>query len=82
MTVTLTLSSQGQVVIPVDVRRVMGLKAGSKVTLTVSQQKPIPTAIMQPMPDSWTKHVRGIGKNIWGKGEEYIDKERSSWTKS
>lgn len=81
MNVTLTVSSQGQVVIPVKIRKALGVTPGSKVTLTLKPTKPIPTAILQPEPKSWMKAVMGTGKGMWGNAEEYIKKERSSWDK-
>ncbi len=79
---TLTISSQGQIVIPVKIRKALGVKAGSKVTLTLKPTKPIPTAVLEPEPKSWVKAVTGLGKGLWGKGEEYIEKERKSWDKT
>lgn len=79
MNVILTLSSQGQVVIPSKVRKLLGVKSGEKLSLTISNTGILPTAVIQPQPKSWTKVVTGLGKGIWGKGEEYIRQERKSW---
>lgn len=78
MTYTLTVSSQGQIVIPVNVRKLMGLGRGSKVKLRIDQSASVPTAILEP-PFSWVDRARGIAKGVYGKGEEYIKKERKTW---
>ena len=81
MDTTLTVSSQGQVVIPRKVRELLGLKAGSKIMLTVNKNGKIPTATLITKPASWVKYVAGLGKSVWGRGEDYIEKERKSWEK-
>lgn len=81
METTLTLSSQGQVVIPSRVRKIMGLKPGSKIKLSVEKTGTIPKAILMPQPENWVEYVTGLGKGVWGKGEVYIEKQRKSWNK-
>ncbi|KKQ84425.1 MAG: hypothetical protein UT08_C0018G0031 [Candidatus Woesebacteria bacterium GW2011_GWB1_38_8] len=79
MTYTLTVSSQGQVVIPSHARKRLGLKPGSKIILSVETKGKIPKAILEPQPESWVSYVTGLGKGLWGKGEKYVEKERTSW---
>lgn len=81
MTYTLTLSSQGQVVIPSNARKKLGLKAGSKLLMSVVSKGSAPKAILEPQPESWVKKVTGLGRGLWGKGEEHIEKERNKWYK-
>lgn len=81
MIYTLTLSSQGQVVIPSNARKKLGLKPGSKLLMSVENIGIAPKAILEPQPDSWVKKVTGLGCGLWGKGEEYIDQERKQWNK-
>lgn len=80
MTYTLTISSQGQIVIPSQVRKHLGIKPGSKITLRLSQQGKLPVATIEP-PVSWISRVRGIAKGVYGRGEEYIEDERKTWDK-
>ncbi len=75
MTYTLTISSQGQVLIPSDVRKYWKVKAGNKLLLNPQ------TGSIMPQPQSWYNTVRGIAKGVYGKGEEYIKKERATWDK-
>lgn len=76
----LTLSSQGQIVIPSKVRSALGIKPGSKIKLILNKLGSIPKAILIPQPNSWTDLVTGLGKGVWGEGEKYIEKERNNWT--
>ena len=81
MTYTLTLSSQGQVVIPSDARKKLGLKPGSKLIMTIQNKGIVPKAILESQPDNWVKKTAGLGKGLWGKGEKYTDEERNRWDK-
>lgn len=81
MTYTLTLSSQGQVVIPSKARKKLGLRPGSRLVMSLTTKGITPKATLEPEPESWVTHVAGLGKGIWGKGEKYIEKERKSWMK-
>ena len=80
MTYTLIVSSQGQIVIPVKIRQILGLKTGSKVNIRVKQDTAIPTAVIEP-PTSWVARVKGISGGIYGKGEEYVAAQRQTWDK-
>lgn len=81
MNATLTLSSQGQVVIPAAVRRVLGAKPGSKLRLRVVYKRNSPVAMIEPETKSWVERVAGIAKGVYGDVDEYIRKERESWKK-
>lgn len=74
----LTVSSQGQIVIPTKVRKLLGLKAGSKVRLNVNKGK-IPTAILTPKPENWVEFYAGLGKGLYGDVDKYIEKQKKSW---
>jgi AbrB family looped-hinge helix DNA binding protein len=78
MTYTLTVSSQGQVVIPSDVRKYLGISAGSKLTLRPSKIGKLPTASLEPK-TSWVQRVKGIAKGMYGDVDAYIENERKSW---
>jgi AbrB family looped-hinge helix DNA binding protein len=79
MTYTLTLSSQGQVVIPSQARKKLGLKPGSKLVLNLDAKSDTPKATLEPLPDSWTEYASGIGKGVWGNGEQYVNQQRKDW---
>jgi len=78
----LTVSSQGQIVIPAKIRKVLGIKPGQKINLKVVKKGIFPKAVISPQPKSWVKQVRGLGKGIWGKGEVFIEKSRSEWDRN
>lgn len=82
MTYTLPVSSQGQIVIPVDVRRIMGLKKGAKVKLRIDASARVPTAIIEPDAVDWVKRMAGIAKGAYGNVDRYIKHERASWDRS
>lgn len=82
MTYTLTVSSQGQIVIPVDVRRIMGLTKGMKVKLRVDKAAPVPTATIEPDKVDWVRRMAGIAKGAYGDVDKYIEHERASWDRS
>lgn len=79
MNVTLTVSSQGQIVIPKKVRDRVGLKSGGKVLLTLTETVTGPEIKLKPNPISWARSLAGTAKGMFGNVEEYIEKERNSW---
>lgn len=78
MTYTLTVSSQGQIVIPSQVRKHLKIKPGDRIVLRSGDQGKIPVATIEPT-GSWSRRVAGIAKGVYGKAEEYIEKERKAW---
>lgn len=51
--------AKGQIVIPADIRKKIGLKPGSKVLVTVTDSQKI---ILEPVPEDPIKSLRGILK--------------------
>lgn len=74
----LTVSSQGQIVIPSKARKLLGIKAGSKLRLKVTKGK-IPAATLTPKPENWVEFYAGLGKGLYGDVDKYIEKQRKSW---
>lgn len=81
MTYTLTVSSQGQIVIPSKVRQSMGLTGGEKVKLRLVKKTRVPTAVIEPDRTDWVKRTAGIAKGVYGDVDKYIERERESWDK-
>lgn len=75
------VSSKYQVVIPVAVRRVLGLRKGQRVFIGVLGND---TAVLTKRPVSITKALAGLGSELWqklGGANQYIKQERSTWQK-
>ncbi len=51
-------SSKGQIVIPVEIRRKLGIKSGQKVYMTLKGKE----AVITPLPEDPIKALRGILK--------------------
>lgn len=73
------LSSKNQVVIPKWARQMLDLKPGISLLITVD-----PYSIrIKPKPKNWTKHMRGLGKEMWqdtGGSDKWIKMLRSEWS--
>lgn len=79
MNMILTVSSQGQIVIPKKVRDRVGLKTGGKVLLTLDETVTGPEIKLKPNPVEWVKRLAGSAKGIYGDVDKYIDDQRNSW---
>ncbi len=82
MTYTLTVSSQGQILIPSQIRKIMGLGGGMKIKLRLDPNKSVPTALIEPANIDWIKRTAGIAKGFYGDVDKYIKHERASWDRS
>ncbi|MBI3459552.1 AbrB/MazE/SpoVT family DNA-binding domain-containing protein [Candidatus Acetothermia bacterium] len=73
----ITISSKYQVVIPKAVRKALGLRPGDQLLVQLEDGK----IVMRPRPQSYTKHLRGLHKNVWKglEATEYVKRERESW---
>lgn len=82
MTYILTVSSQGQIIIPVKVRVAMGLSGGKKVKLRLDEKNlRVPTAILEPGTVDWVERTAGVAKGVYGDINKYVEDEKSSWDK-
>ncbi len=66
----ITLSSKGQVTLPVDIVRSLGLKAGDKIIAELIDDR----IVLLPRPDSWTDYFGGSLKGVYGSTVEEIDR--------
>lgn len=82
MNTLLTLSSQGQVVIPIGARKLLGVVPGDKLRLRVVKRDAGSTLVLEPPTKSWTKRVAGVAQGLYGKGEEYVSTERDAWSRT
>jgi len=82
MTYILTVSSQGQIIIPVKVRVAMGLSGGKKVKLRLDEKNlRVPTAILEHGTVDWVERNAGVAKGVYGDINKYVEDEKSSWDK-
>jgi len=79
MTYTLTVSSQGQVIIPAKVRRLTGLKPGSKLHLSVTDTIAGPQIRLTPEITDWIDRFAGSATGLYGDIDKYIEDQRNSW---
>jgi len=72
------LSTKGQVVLPLDVRKRMGLKPGDR--LVVVGEDDMATLMT---PKRYAESLRGTGRGIYGKSraeiDAYVRRERRAW---
>lgn len=72
------LSQKGQLVIPQEMRRALGLEAGDELLITLEEGRLILTR-----PQQYARTTRGLLKGTWGRTKQevarYLDKERRSW---
>ncbi len=66
----ITLSSKGQVTLPVDIVRKLGLKAGDKLIAELIDNR----IVLLPQPESWTDYFGGSLKGVYGSTVEEIDR--------
>ena len=75
-TVTITLGKKSQVVIPKKAREAIGLKAGSKATITYGNG----LGVIIADPSQAGHLLESLGKEIWkGNGDKHLKEERASW---
>jgi AbrB family looped-hinge helix DNA binding protein len=71
------LSSKNQIAIPKAARKKLSIGPGDHLILDVEKD----SLILKPKPKSYTKHLRGLHKDIWEglDATEYIRRERKAW---
>lgn len=78
---TAKLSSKYQTVIPLPIRRKMGLERGDFLLWKLKYTNGRAQAIVEAKPKNWSKHLSGLGKDVW-KGvvtDRYIKNLRKEW---
>jgi len=72
------VSTKGQVVIPLEVRRKLGIRAGDRLVIVSGDGEAL---IMKAQ--RYAESLRGMGKGLYGKTREEIDAylrgERETW---
>ena len=68
-----TLSSKNQIVVPLEARKALGVKAGDKLLVVVRGN----SVIILPRPRRWSKAIQGLAGKPYP--ESYLNQERDSW---
>ena len=77
MQVAVKLGNRSQLIIPKKIREKIGVGPGRELLLQVSGN----TIIVKLKPKNYTRHMCGLGKEVWKNIEpaEYVKKEREAW---
>ncbi|MEX2599846.1 MAG: AbrB/MazE/SpoVT family DNA-binding domain-containing protein [Dehalococcoidia bacterium] len=73
-----TISSKNQITLPMEIIRGMGLKAGDKLAIELSNGRIV--AVRQP--DSWVDYIAGSAKGVYGGTKTAVDRyvaEERAW---
>ncbi|HEV2131695.1 MAG TPA: AbrB/MazE/SpoVT family DNA-binding domain-containing protein [Longimicrobiaceae bacterium] len=73
---TARLSSKSQIVIPAEIRRQLGLKAGDRVTLMVEGDQVI---LKKQAEEDPLERLRALGGPAWKGAAEEIQRAREEW---
>lgn len=72
------LSRKGQIVIPSEIRDIMGIQAGSNAVIFIRGDE-----VVLLTPEKYSQYTKGSIKGVWGSTKEevdsYIKEERDSW---
>jgi len=78
LTAIVKLGKKGQFIIPKEMIKVLGIKEGEKLLVTLEG-----TRMVLTKPEEYGRRTRGILKRTWGKNKRavgsYLEKERQSW---
>ena len=64
MSITVTVSSRNQIVIPKEARKQLGLGPGARLLVLVKDDR----IVFVPEPDNFVKRFSGRFKGLWSKG--------------
>jgi len=72
------LSKKGQIVIPSEIRDIMGIQSGKNVVIFIREDE-----VVLLSPEKYSQYTMGLIKGTWGSTKEevdtYIKEERDSW---
>ena len=80
---SLTISPQGQITIPIDLRRQLNLKPGTDLVLSLVDWVKSKALVLRAKPKNPSAHGLGLGREIWEKvdADKYVKAERQAWSK-
>ncbi|MBA4349270.1 MAG: AbrB family transcriptional regulator [Thermodesulfovibrio sp.] len=77
MPITTKLGKKSQIVIPKEIRNIVGITEGDELIIEAVDDK----IVLKQKPKSYSQKLRGLHKDVW-KGidpAKYVRKERESW---
>ena len=77
MTYRIKVGKKSQIVIPVEFRRAVGIKAGEDIIMDVVDN----AVVIHPCPKSFSEKLKGLHKEVWSGTDplDFVMKERESW---
>ncbi len=80
MDTILTVSSQGQITIPKNIRQNLGAVTGLRLLARLVKNITGYSLLLEPQPRSWAKSLAGTGRSLWGKNsQKYLTQARNTW---
>lgn len=79
--VSSSISSKYQTVIPMHIRKKLGLKIHEELMWHVVSTKKQPIVVVTPKPKNWANYLSGLGKEVWKDidTEEYLQQLKKEW---
>ncbi len=75
MSVTVTLSSKYQIVIPLAAREALSLSAGDELLVLCKSDR----VVIIPKPKKFADRMSGLHGHVWQGAEAYLQTEREAW---
>lgn len=75
ITATAQVSTKYQVVIPKEVREVLGVQPGDRLLFLVDGD----AVFVRPEPANYTAALRGLHQELWSDSENWLEQERAAW---
>ncbi|HEX9774640.1 MAG TPA: AbrB/MazE/SpoVT family DNA-binding domain-containing protein [Actinomycetota bacterium] len=72
-----TVSSKGQITLPVWARRELGIEPGAVLTVSVEDGR----LVLERL-DDWLDRLQGSLKGVYGDPDDYVREQREGWNRS
>jgi AbrB family looped-hinge helix DNA binding protein len=78
---TLTISPQGQITIPIALRKTLNMTPGTQVIVNVINWVKEKSLVISAKPKSSTNYSLGLGQDVWKNinADKYIQEMRKEW---
>lgn len=77
MVVRVKVSNKHQIAVPATVRKELHIESGDHLLVEVREGH----IILMPEPHDYSRHLRGLHREIWEgvEPQEYVEREREAW---